>query len=393
MLRIDKSFSLDRFEEALALLAKGETQIQLAHEISADAVGGTSALLQLLATWGRQPVPELRVYADDVSDHALRTFAGTPVGLTAFNMARSIVSRGGEPIARREVLALAEAYVRDMHEGPLRNLRRSNTIALLCLDNARHLGRPTRLYDAAGETVRPSRDLADVIRGCLDALTPSRPRLQDAEDILPAAGRILFEAFQNTHEHARVDFRGDQLPRSTRGVLIGWRYVPRGQLTAAAEGHALLSRYFDDWQTRRPDIKVGQFLELSVFDSGSGLAQTWLAKHESLDREIRDTPVTLVAELEAVYACLSKGGTTKTNRTAGNGLYRILGLASRAGGFVRLRSGRLSLGRAFPRRSPLEPGDINMEDLRAGGRPIDPQPWAEGTVLTIMLPLNRERDA
>jgi hypothetical protein len=391
VLRINKSFGLQDFEEVLALLARGETRLQLAHEIKAEAVGSTAALLQLLVTWGRKSEAELKLHVDAVTDPALRTFAETPAGLVAFNMARSIVSRSGEPIARREALGLAETYVGRMHGGTLRDLRHNNTIALLCLDNARHLGRPARLYDLRSETVRPSRDLADFIQACLEALTISRPRLRDTQDLVGPAAEILFEAFQNTHEHARVDFQGDLIPRSTRGVLIGWRYVAYDQLAAAAEGYASLERYFANWHAVRPDVKFGQFVELSVFDSGSGLAQTWLAKHGGLKQEIRDTAISLAAEVEAVHACLSKGGTTKSNRSAGNGLYRILSLASRCGGFVRLRTGRLSLGRAFIQAGHLDLNDVKMEDLRAGGVPAQPQSWAEGTVLTIMLPLNPER--
>jgi hypothetical protein len=132
----------------------------------------------------------LKVYADSVTDPTLHTFAETPAGLMALNMARSIVSRSGQPISRRDALALAETYVGRMHKGNLRDLRRDNTISLICLDNARHLGRPARLYDLGSERVRPSRDLADVIQGCLVALSVSEPRLRDAQHVVQPAASI-----------------------------------------------------------------------------------------------------------------------------------------------------------------------------------------------------------
>ena len=108
---------------------------------------------------------------------------------------------------------------------------------------------------------------------------------------------------------------------------------------------------------------------------------------------IREDQISLEDELQAVLACLRKGGTSKPGDTSGNGLYRIMEVVRRAGGFVRIRSGRLSLVRAFPSHAPpLDAADIAVEDAVDGGIPHTPRAWAEGTTISVLLPLNRGAD-
>lgn len=387
MLQVRKAFTLDQFELGLERLAEGEATLSIPNGITAEAVGATAALMQLIATWGKTADAQLRLYADDLNTVSAKNFAETPVGLAALNAARAVTSLRGDLLSRREAMLLSENYLRLMHDGNLDAVKGANAITLLCLDNAQHLGRPVRLYGGAGDNVRPARDFADLLRSCFRTLSVSDRRLQAAMALAEPAAGIAFEAFQNTHEHARTDWKKDELARSTRGLTVGWRYVERTRLADAAGDHLVLRRYFDalsdDWEQGQH----AQFIELSVFDGGPGLAQSWFRAQQP--KEIRQGAVSLEEELNAVYGCLRKGGTTKGNSSAGNGLYRILRLTSERGGFVRIRTGRLSLARSFARPVPFEPDDIQMEDAISGGAPIRPRAWADGTVLTIMLPLNR----
>jgi len=203
------------------------------------------------------------------------------------------------------------------------------------------------------------------------------------------AAAILYEAFLNTHDHALKDISGNDIGRSTRGALIGWRYIDRDVMARAAEGHEVLKSYFLERAASLGISKHDQFAELSVFDSGVGLAQTWLRSKSGLHRPIVEAGVSVDVELEAVDACLTKGATTKVNRLAGIGLFRILKLTGALGGFVRIRTGRLSLARAFSRPVMFKPEDVWMVDAEDGGKPSGDRAWAEGTVLTLVLPLDR----
>jgi hypothetical protein len=393
MLSIKRDFRLTDFEYGLAELGGGESDLRIPNHVNASAVGALAALIQLVITWARRSseAPRLRVYAKDSSDAALANLVCTPFGLTAINMASQIKAVDESEIRRRDALLLAVDYVKTMHAGSLDRLRDfdKSRLPIICIDNARELRRPTRLYVPGTDQVRDRREFESVVSACVTTL---RPRLRPIEPALVAmmAG-LLQEAFQNTHDHAQTDFCGGALRRSIRGILIAHHAVEARGLAAMAGDHLPLQRYFANWQPRFSGARDAQFVELSIFDSGPGLAQSWLRKTRGLARPIADEPIPLAEEFAAVSACLAKGGTTKTGSTSGNGLFRIVEIVRRSGGFIRIRSGRLSLIKAYDGAATISPGapNLNMEDMVAGGTPVIARPWAEGTVLTAMLPLNR----
>ena len=136
--------------------------------------------------------------------------------------------------------------------------------------------------------------------------------------------------------------------------------------------------------------KHAQFLEISVFDSGSGLAQTWLARHGELANGIIEDQLPLDQEYRAVLKCLSKGGTTSGAETRGFGLFRITNAVKRCGGFIRIRTGRLSRVKAFNEiQEGFDDDDLIFDDAILGGGPKTAQSWSDGTTITIMVPLNR----
>lgn len=394
MLRLRTHFTLDDFEDGANYIALGENNIMVPNKIKANAVGGLAALIQLIITWSRtnREKGKLKIYATDYSGESIERFARTPFGLISLIMAHEINFVNGDAVNRTAALEKSREYVVAMHEGSLKYLRNisKTTIPIICIDSAREFRRPRRLYIPGSDKVRDLGDFQNLLHECADAILPLHRRLDRTREIYPAAS-LLFEAFQNTDDHAQVDFRGDRFRRSVRGVLVGYQYVEISALKEMAGAHEPLQRYFQHWRPDRPNARHAQFLELSVFDSGSGLAQKWLGKRDEDFSGIREGGVPLSAEYRAVIECLRKGGTTKGGDTSGNGLFRIMQVVKRAGGFIRIRTGRTALIKAFgvdPHARPSEE-DLMMEDAMIGGIPCVPRPWADGTVITVLLPLNR----
>jgi hypothetical protein len=393
MLRIAKSFSLDDFEGGLQAVAAGETVLQIPHQVRANAVGSLAALMQLVVTWSRQAgeSSQLRLHALAVDDPALKSFAHTPFGVVAINMAKAIELANGLSIGRRDALIQARDYVLTMHGGALGKLREfdKSALSIICIDNANEYRRPVRLYVPGTNQVRSRRDFEDLIHSCLETLRPNLA-LTELDSKVEAIAALVHEAFQNTDDHAQTDFNEVRLRRSSRGILIGYSYVLIEQLPRMAGAHAPLKEYFAHWRARGSS-KHAQFVEVSVFDSGPGLAQNWLAKTVGLSSGIVADNVSLEEEYKAVRDCLRKGGTTKAGGTSGNGLFRIMGVVKRSGGFVRIRTGRLSLVKAFNGQDSnrITESDLVMDDMVNGGRPMETRAWADGTVITAMLPLNR----
>ena len=397
MLRIRRHFNLAAFESGLDRIAGGEHELRLSTKIAAEAVGGIAALYQLIITWSRR-FPEqarLRLFVDASSDPDpnLRKFARTSFGLLALYMAKVVYAQdGATKVNRSRALQQADPLVLAMHLGSLTELRRfeKTTLPFICLDSARNYSRPERLYRPTRDRVRTRSEFASLLRESFDAILPeSRKKFIDVRLIEDCAS-LVYEAFQNTHEHAQTDFKGNHLNRSARGLLITSRYVQIDALAKMAEGCSILENYFKGWT---PDIEAArhaQFIEISIFDSGSGLAQTWLAKQGRMQTGILEQDLCIDSEYEAVLSCLRKGGTTTGKETRGYGLFRIVGAVKRTGGFIRVRTGRLSLVKAFSNpMQTVDEEDLIFDDAFDGGRPNKPHAWADGTTITAVLPVNR----
>lgn len=396
MLSVEKSFSLADFESYLDNLWTDPNQeLRLPNALKADAIGGQASLIQLIVTWARQATEDtrLRIYAEGNDEGAIANFSRTVIGLVALNFAREIRGYAGATIERSRAMETALPFVEAMHFGHLRELREfaKTTLPLICIDNAKRLARPNRLYIASSDLVRSRRDFADLLHAAGGVIIP-RSRAITEPRLVSAAASLMYEAFLNTHEHAQADGTGNVYRRSVRGVLIGSRYIKRDQLMPSAAGHRPIEDYFRAWNPDHPEAQHAQFVELSIFDSGAGLAQTWLQKKKRVPSGILGGQISLDEEFEAVLACFRKGGTTKGGETSGNGLFRIMRVVSDNGGFIRVRSGRLSLVHVAGIPGHQSSVDEGLEDSIDGGRPNQPRAWADGTLITVMLPLNRDRN-
>lgn len=391
LLRINRDFSLDQLERGLEALAAGECTLQLPHSITANAAGTETALLQLIITWARRAAADatLKLHSKSDDDDGKRAFAQTAFGLTALNMASAVEDRSGQPLDRYSLLTLARDYVIAMAEKPITALREFNkaSFSFLCVDNARNYRRPIRLYVPGTDRVRDRSDFASLVKSCASQF-PGTQRLAGSET-LEAAASLLFEAFQNTHDHAQTDFRGDVLRRSVRGVIISFRFVRLDALSRAGGASVPLQEYYAGWKPSVPIAKHAQFLELGIFDGGPGLARRWLSHNEPLARDIH-CGNHLSDEYKAVLGCLEKGASTKSGSTSGNGLYRIMQVVKRTGGFIRIRTGNLSLVKPFDDSgTSLLPDDLRLLDLMTGTQALERRAWSEGTTISVLLPTNR----
>ena len=399
MISIRQDFPLQDFEKFLSSIESSHHhEIRIPNRIKSNAVGSVPALIQLIITWSRRNSGEvaLRLHADSEMDEAAKKFAETPFGLVALNMAQKIVSRGGHQLSRREALKNSLQYVRCMHSGELSSLKKYNKSALpvICIDNASELRRPVRLYRRDVDEVRSREAFTTLTRNCFREL--ARVRFEDDESQINDIASFVYEAFQNTHEHAQTDVEGNRYLRSARGVIFSFQSSSLDRLSSTDIESNSLNRYFQGIKLRREHHSDAHFAEVSVFDSGPGLAQSWLSHDgEAVGNTIKSRPqlegVPIDVEYGAVMECLSKGRTTKGSANRGNGLYRIMQVVKRNGGMIRMRTGRLSLMKSFSETSSedLTINDLKLEDIYSGAIPTQARPWAAGCVITVLIPLNR----
>jgi hypothetical protein len=390
MIQIKREFTIDDFETSLQQTEKRNELLRVSHNIKSNATGSTASAIQLIVTWSRinQGSSTLRLHVEPHEETSLVAFAQSPIGLAAINMSEIILSRSGERIERRMLLEKSKTYVRDMHDGNLESLRSLNktTIPLICVDNASSLRRPLRLYYPDSDTVLSRSYFEDLAWESFESILMTRGKLNRERDI-PRIASLVYEAFLNTHEHAQNDAFGNRYRRSMRGVILSYQEVTKKRLDAMSPDQEFLRSYFLDY-TLKNNNAIAQFAEISVLDAGPGLAENWLGKTGAISERIVSAPIDLEKEYDAVIQCLKKGGTTKGSSTRGNGLYRMLGVVRDYGGYIRIRSGRLSLVKVFG-SATLDELSVEMQDLSTGLHPTKPRSWAEGTVITALIPLNR----
>jgi hypothetical protein len=135
-------------------------------------------------------------------------------------------------------------------------------------------------------------------------------------------------------------------------------------------------------------------MEINVFDNGPGLASKYLGKPLS--------EVSVKQEWEAVQACWGKWATTSDRQNKGLGLYRVAQTLTESRGFLRLRTGRLSLYRDFSDRPYPDIGTDPAEDLfsqkklmlmdfesrLAAYEQLSQLTPCNGLLLTMLIPIN-----
>jgi hypothetical protein len=126
-------------------------------------------------------------------------------------------------------------------------------------------------------------------------------------------------------------------------------------------------------------------LELSIFDSGPGFAA-------KMAREELGLSVSLDKEFELVNRCFLKNKTSISEQGYGMGLPRVMRVLKEHGGFLGLRTGRLSLSRFFDPASPdraskLNTHDLTLTDSETSSGVLTRKGSIAGASVTIFLPL------
>lgn len=391
MIRIDNDLTFagcERFIEQIQRSRSRTAELKLATNVNfSTRPAGAVSLAQAIVTWARRHVrPTLITYASAVDDlTAIDNLTAELHGVTAAMMATEILAMDGSTSIRPSIYESVRSRVVQMNAPGVDALRYGPSASLICVDHST-LGYLNRLYHGpeVGRRLRGEGDFLDLTIELLDACVPAPSRARIDNDHVSALAAILKELVSNTHDHARRDLEGKTFPKSVRGVHACLHRVERDRIAEFTDGLPTLGTYLEEraplWHSRYLAL-----VEISVFDSGPGLAARSLGR--------RDEHTSIADEYAAVNRCFLKHVTSKARSSDGLGLYRTLGLLKARSGFLRLRTGRLSLCRAFvpaPNQvlhQTLEPDDLQLRDGVTGGTMPTAMAYAEGAVATILLPV------
>lgn len=365
--------SLEEMNHAL-----GAVPLDLPTNAQYLAAGGEAALIQLLLTWSqRDHRPLLNTYASSESDPQLEKIVGSLHGLVAATVCRSARGRVRSVDITDRLKSLAEARLRSSYDRTHLG-REGRSVSALCVDQTYPF--PASLYKTEPDGTRSLNTLEDfdaLAKNMFSEIILPGQYTSIPDKIMDATGAFLLELVSNTHDHATKDYRGEaDISPSVRGLQFKFHSAVGATWKSITEGYDPLGRYFHSLSEHR-DNNI-QLVEISVFDSGSGLAQNWLKKPLS--------EMTYQEEFKAVIECFGKGNSTKRHRRFGLGLPLVIRLLKERQGFIRLRTGRLSLYANF-----IEKDDVNIDyftDFDAWTlRDNEPLASVSGTLVTVLLPV------
>ncbi len=380
-MQLTSSMTLTAAENFLRNVAAGKVgKLQIPTRAKHQAAGGEVAFVQALYTWANSAHPaELMSYAEGPADVVqIDRLADRLYGLVAILVADTISSIRGPNLTellRRAALARLAILQSESPEGGSRGPQ----LEIVCID---HLAKsyPRAFYTQDEEGMRRVKKLPafnQFASAVVKELVPTELSHSVPDGFAHALGGALHELFRNTEEHGRVNDRGDVPAKSVRGFHARRHSVTPDTVAVLAAEAKPLSDYVARLRPARAGNRDIQLIELSVFDTGPGMAPSLSGRPLA--------SINPVEELDLVRQCFRENVSRKSLSSAGLGLPTVIDLLRERGGFLRLRTGRLGLF-----------CDLGLEDQKPFGEPPELRAWSgpevelapvAGTLFTLMFPL------
>ncbi|MEM5386363.1 hypothetical protein VSR68_22570 [Paraburkholderia phymatum] len=308
-----------------------------------------------------------------------------------------------DPKRRRDRRKYQELLLLEQSRWPdLASVR--STAFILCADHKPpEYGLPRQLYSRQTlDTLLSWESFGPLLDQFISAVSPAEtPTWEAAGPMLrEALTTIVFETFKNTHDHARSEVTGADVQTSVRGIYS--RFYSIDEVESDLEILRLptatpAERYLASFVPREPKPgvrisprpSIGGFLEISIMDSGPGMAARWLGKTRDLaDRK---------SQLEAVLSCFQKGRTTTGSNGRGFGLWKVLMSLEQLRGFISVRTNAIHAYRQFGFAFDLASTEstdgarVPKEQLLDWKRGLSTvpsnYPEVKGTVVSFLIPM------
>jgi hypothetical protein len=363
----------------LKLRRSGDDVVRMPTQVRGATLGGEATLTQLVMSWVQATgVPHLSTFAKDGGDKQIEKLVRRLHGLAAALCVVRASGISGDILAPLRDAALT--HLAELQGSAPAEHSRGQAVDIVCADHLAR-GAPATLYATGEDGVADIRSrieyrvLAEKLLGA--TVRGSYQKHLDRE-MAEAIGSLLYEIFRNTEDHALTDISGNVLERSIRAVRINHLSPLEATLSVMAQEFPALAA-FCERQRPAPGAKQIHLLELSVLDSGPGYAPR-LTKHPL-------TAMSLAEESEAVHRCFS-AATSKARSGFGQGLPHVIRVLRRKGGFLRLRTGRLSLFADLGSAESAMREELRLDQWQL---PNEKELAAvSGALLTIFIPLVRD---
>ena len=300
------------------------------------SAGGEISWAQFLITYAQkfQSESAIRSYASSSDDDQIRKFCNRLYGLIASLATSKIIAKGNRVNLTEIYRATALSRLKEIQSKEAYYATRGPSVEVVAAD---HISRshPYLLYrrDSIGRFHIRSREEFVKLANYLLSKTDVMNKTPNPADVRRAFGNILFETFKNTEDHALFDIDGKRLGISFRLFQMSIITPDKGTLNLIGQDYQPFENFFS---RQHPEFGRRQmsFLQLSILDSGPGFAQRYT--------NTRLEKLTIDEEAKAIKDCFGQN-TTKGHSRFGQGLCLVRELLRKNDGFLRIRSGRLSL--------------------------------------------------
>lgn len=384
-MKIEGGFTVQNSEEFLNSLARNRNDHELLLPTNAKTahIGGEASIAQVIITWAASRMPaRLLLHASDSTDPQIRKLVALAHGMVAALCCdEAMTSKTRQSI--RDVLLNESLQRLALLQGPdPKEGARGLAMQVFCADHF-DKGSPAVFYRGVGATaqIRTENEFQTVaVKRLIEPALPPNWHASFQFSELKYLGSLIYELFKNTDEHAKSDVYGNVLRRSIRGVMIRHHFLNPALLTQLLEGLPVLSNYAERIRPPREGATNLQFVELSVFDSGPGFAPRL--------RRQQLSEMSVAEEYKAVTDCFQKNISSKSASHSGVGLPYVVDLLKRHKGFLRIRTGRLSLYH-IPSWDTHQNTSFTLYDA-SGSNNIRQLSAVQGTLVSIIIPLGAQ---
>lgn len=397
MISFSSGSTLLQIEDAYSKLENSDANsVRFPTNLSHGGTFGTiAALIQFIATWSRTvPSGAVIPYAAKTGIEAFSELLRQPHGLVAAYMSPRLADPKHQDLKKSEVLAQARSAIDAMqHMDRLRDTMSGRGVFLACFAGAQN-EYLLPLYELADAShgLRGTKDFLELTKRIVGACAPELLR-NASQESFQALSLILRELFENTNDHARTDELGREYGwgrPSVRGILA--KYISFSSYEGAGDtldGDIAHSLFFNRALLDKPKAKnspllkkgsqTRNFLELTVFDTGPGIAGRWNA-HKYPEQDLDH--VSIDKEEQLIREAFELGKTSKPGNGTGVGLDSVCKSMLELRALLRLRTGRLCLYQDFSRKvNPEFRPSHWLSDRKELAR-------VSGTVFSVLIPLS-----
>lgn len=387
-----KSITIEACEKFIDKLQdKTQETLLLPVNTTSTAFGGLASAIQAVNTWVRLNDIRKVEIRDSAVTSVLEELILRPHKFSAAMMAKSIVKHES-PVdeLRPQVNAQAKKAVEEQARQQY-GQQRGGLCWFAFVDHSSKGFDPNFYIEQNNQknSLRQPEQFTAIISAMAEkAINVSGGAKTPQHDDLDHLGRIFYELFLNTHEHgSRGQIRSEWLKPGMRIIYAQGINLSEDGEKGITQQQPILSEYVCSVASIQRPSGQRRFLELGIVDSGLGYCDRWLADHPS------DTVVgelSLQDEYEIFKKCFSFRQTSTSRDNKGNGLPVVMDRLTKLNGFMRVRSGRLSLYRDFV-ASPYSEVDacafFDWSTQHPASQSISPMSKVAGVAISLLIPL------